>query len=92
MARILLLEPDQVLAEAYRQALQQQGHSVVLSTSAQTAVLVADDHRPDLVILELQLVEHSGIEFLYEFRSYADWQDIAVIIQSQVPPGEFAAK
>jgi DNA-binding response OmpR family regulator len=91
MARILLLEPDQVLAEAYRQALQQQGHSVVLSTSAQTAVLVADDHRPDLVILELQLVEHSGIEFLYEFRSYADWQDIAVIIQSQVPPGEFAA-
>jgi DNA-binding response OmpR family regulator len=32
MARILLLEPDQVLAEAYRQALQQQGHSVVLSS------------------------------------------------------------
>jgi DNA-binding response OmpR family regulator len=91
MARILLIEPDQVLAEVYRQALQAEGHSVVLSTSAQAAVMVADDHQPDLVIIELQLVEHSGIEFLYEFRSYPDWQNIAVIIHSQVPPGEFAA-
>jgi DNA-binding response OmpR family regulator len=50
----------------------------------------ADVIQPDLVILELQLVEHSGIEFLYEFRSYTDWQQVPVIIQSQVPPAEFA--
>src|SRR3954465_15447238 len=56
---------------------------------AQTAVMVADQHQPDLVILELQLVEHSGIEFLYEFRSYAEWQGIPAIIHSLVPPGEF---
>ena len=91
MARILLVEPDQVLAEVYRQALQHAGHSVLSATSAQAAVLVADDHRPDLVILELQLVEHSGIEFLYEFRSYPDWQGIKILIHSQVPPAEFAA-
>ena len=53
--------------------------------------MAADQQLPDLVIVELQLIEHSGIEFLYEFRSYTEWQSIPVIIQSQVPPSEFSA-
>ncbi len=90
MSRILLIEPDRPLAESYHRALTRAGHKVVVCAGAQTAILAADKLRPDLVILELQLVEHSGIEFLYEFRSYTDWQTIPLIIQSQVPPGEFA--
>lgn len=49
----------------------------------------ADEVRPDLVVMELQLVSHSGIEFLYEFRSYADWMNVPLIILTHVPPGEF---
>jgi DNA-binding response OmpR family regulator len=90
MAQILLIEPDRVLAESYVLSLMHAGHEVQAAGSAQAAVMSADAIRPDLVILELQLVEHSGIEFLYEFRSYSDWQDVPVIIQSQVPPAEFA--
>ena len=40
--------------------------------------------------MELQLVAHSGVEFLYEFRSYSDWKNIPVIINTHVPPSEFA--
>jgi len=89
MATILLLEPDRVLAETYHQALQQVGHKVVPCASAQAAIIAADQIKPDIVVLELQLVEHSGIEFLYEFRSYQDWQSIPVIINSFVPVAEF---
>jgi two-component system alkaline phosphatase synthesis response regulator PhoP len=89
MASILLIEPDRLLAETYRQALIGAGHDVVVCAGAQSAVLAADQLQPDLVILELQLIEHSGIEFLYEFRSYQDWQTIPVLVQTQVPPGEF---
>ena len=88
--KILLVEPDHILATTYSQALQTAGHHVVIEPTAQAAISAADASKPDLVILELQLVEHSGIEFLYEFRSYTDWQAIPVIIQSQVPPQEFA--
>lgn len=90
MARILLIEPDRLLAGSYAQALQLAGHQVNAASSAQAAILTADAVTPDLVILELQLVEHSGIEFLYEFRSYPDWQNIPVLIQTQVPQSEFA--
>ncbi len=91
MSQILLIEPDRVLAETYRQALLGAGHRVVCCASAQAAIISADQHRPDLVVLELQLIEHSGIEFLYEFRSYQDWRDIPVVVQTHVPSGEFIA-
>lgn len=92
MKRILLLEPDRLLAETYARALRHAGFSVVPCASAQAAILAADQKRPDLVVLELQLVEHSGIEFLYEFRSYAEWQDVPVLVQTQVPAGEFSGQ
>lgn len=88
---ILLVEPDLVLAKTYFQALTGAGHHVTVAASAQSAVLAADKILPDLVVLELQLIEHSGIEFLYEFRSYPDWQGIPVLVHTQVPPGEFSA-
>lgn len=85
----MLIEPDRLLAESYVQALQAAGHEVNAASGAQAAILAADAIHPDLVILELQLVEHSGIEFLYEFRSYTDWQNVPVLIQSHVPGSEF---
>ncbi|HET8991765.1 MAG TPA: response regulator [Candidatus Saccharimonadales bacterium] len=89
MSTILLIEPDRIMAGLYFNALTEAGHEVIYAPSAQTGILVADDVQPDLIILEIQLVEHSGIEFLYELRSYADWQAVPVIINSIVPPSEF---
>ena len=87
--RIVLLEPDKVLADTYRDILMQAGHKVVMCASAQAAIFAADDLNPDLVIMELQLTGHSGIEFLYEFRSYDDWANVPAIVLTNVPAGEF---
>jgi DNA-binding response OmpR family regulator len=89
MAQILLIEPDRILAEIYHRALASGDHVVVMCASAQSAITAADERRPDLVVLELQLIEHSGIEFLYEFRSYPEWRNIPVVILTNVPPVEF---
>jgi len=89
MAEIVLLEPDTILADLYIKAFVHQGHSVRRSVSAQNAVFLVDEKLPDVVIVELQLVAHSGIEFLYELRSYSEWQEIPVLIHSCIPPTEF---
>lgn len=89
MAALLYIEPDIVLAQTYSAALVHAGHSVHICRSAQAGIEAADEQRPDAVILELQLVAHSGLEFLYEFRSYADWRGVPVIVLSHVPQGEF---
>lgn len=88
MAHILLIEPDAILAATYREALERCGHSVNCQSRAQLAIEAADNQRPDLVVVELQLVRHNGVDFLYEFRSYNDWQPIPAVILSVVPPHE----
>ncbi len=81
---ILLIEPDRILGGNYQKALEQYGHSVNWQSNAQSAIHQADAERPDVVVLELQLPAHNGVEFLYEFRSYTEWQDIPVIVLSIV--------
>lgn len=88
---VLLIEPDLKLAQTYKQAFEYDGHHVTVCASAQQGISAADAKMLDVVVLELQLVGHSGIEFLHEFRSYADWQHIPVIIFSNVSPHEFLA-
>lgn len=76
---ILLIEPDRILGAGLQEALEAFGCSVAWSRSAQAALDALDDTLPDIIILELQLGLHNGIEFLYEIRSYTEWQQIPVI-------------
>lgn len=82
---ILLLEPDVVLAGTYAAALGQHKHAVAVAHQAQMAIHAADEQAPDLVIAELQIPGHNGVEFLYEFRSYSEWQHIPVMLLTMVP-------
>lgn len=84
MARILLLEADSLLAQNITEYLSKAGHDVQWFAEPQTAIHAADTQSPELVILDLLLASHSGAEFLYEFRSYPDWQNTPVIIFSSL--------
>jgi two-component system phosphate regulon response regulator PhoB len=82
--KILLLEPNRILAEQYSRYLEKEGFEVRWCENAQDGVAAADELKPDMVVLELMLAGHSGVEFLYEFRSYVDWLKLPVIILSSV--------
>lgn len=85
MARVLLIEPDRLLAKSYIGALHAAGHQVTACLTGQAGIQAADQQTPDLVVLELQLKGHNGVEFLYELRSYPEWQSVPVIVQTLVP-------
>ena len=73
-----------MLAKTYATALTAEGHHVLRAQDAQSAITATDTIRPACIILEIQLPQHNGVEFLYELRSHADWQSIPVIILSQL--------
>jgi DNA-binding response OmpR family regulator len=83
---LLLIEPDKRLAATYRAYLEENGYAVGWAAHAQDAVIQADTTTPDLVLLELQLAAHNGVEFLYEFRSYAEWQAVPVVLLTTIGP------
>jgi DNA-binding response OmpR family regulator len=94
--RVLLIEPDTLLGKAYQTALTRAGHQVMWQRSAQAAVDAADKTPLDVVVVELQLPGHGGVEFLYEFRSYPEWQRVPVVLhtfvpQQHLPTRQFAA-
>ncbi len=91
MAHVLLLEPNTLLAQTYAAALECDNHSVTAVHDAQAGITAADEHTPDLIIVELQLSRHNGIEFLHELRSYYEWRSIPVIVHTTLAPPHLAA-
>lgn len=91
MARILFIEPDRILGANARKILKRSGHSVDWHVDPQAAMDSADSAHPDIIILDLQLAGRSGVEFLYEFRSYPEWAKLPVILYSNVLPEDFNA-
>ena len=88
MVKILLLETDHLLAKNLRQFLKNSGYEVDWQVDPQAAIESADTVPPDAIVLDLMLAQHSGIEFLYEFRSYPEWQNLPVIIFSNIAAEE----
>lgn len=86
--RILLIEADRILARNVSSYLNGRGYRVDWQVNPQSAIQSADTNPPDLIILDLLLAGRNGVEFLYEFRSYPDWQEVPVIIFSSVPESE----
>ena len=85
MHRILLVEPDQYLSRLYSTALTHRGHTVIVARTVAQSVALLDSEQIDIMIIELQIAQHNGIELLYEMRSYVDWNKIRIIIHSSVP-------
>ncbi len=86
MSNILLIEPNTLLAATYTRAFAHVGHHVVHVAGGQAAVDAADRRMPDILLMELQLPAHNGVEFLHEFRSYPEWASIPVVVNTTIPP------
>ena len=85
MATILLIEDDKFLSDLYQSSFERSGHIVQVAADAQMAIDLLDEYGADLVLLDLFLPVHNGIEVLHELQSHGDWQKIPVIILSSQP-------
>ena len=89
--QVLLVEDDPWLAELYKDALEtDQGCYVFWAPTAERA-LEHLDKNPDinLILLDMFLPEHNGIEFLHEVASYTDINTKPVVVLSSVYRHDF---
>ncbi len=88
---ILLVEDDIWLAELYKDVLEHMGGCTVLHATQAAAALDCIDTQPqiDLIILDMFLPQHNGVELLHELASYQDSFQIPVIILSSVSERDF---
>ncbi len=67
MARILVVEDDKDLNNAYCIILRHQGHEVVEAFDGKEALSKLTDFNPDLVLLDLLMPIMGGLEFLQKW-------------------------
>ncbi len=83
MARILIVEDDKTLNEAYCLILQKAGHEVTTVFNGQEALDVLKTFKPSIILLDLLMPKLSGLQFLEAFQP-KNHPEITVIILSNI--------
>lgn len=90
--RVLVVEDDHDLSEMYALALKAAGHHVVVAGTAQTALDVLENKPINVIVLDILLPKHNGLNILHELRTYDDWRILPVIILSSLSAEDIGIK
>ncbi len=78
----LLIEQDECAAALMRSQLEAEGFRVQHVPSAEAALKLACDCRPDVIALDVHLPGMDGWEFLSRQKALPQWSDIPVVVVS----------
>lgn len=84
MPKILLVEDDYAIANLYRIKLESNKHDVRIAINGLEGLRLVEDSIPELVLLDLKMPIMSGEEFLQKFRKNSNYQDVPVIILTNI--------
>lgn len=83
-ARILVVEDDRFLLNAYAHLLEPEGYTVDIAKDGEEALEVLKTLRPDLIILDLIMPKKGGMEVLRSIRSNPALKTTPVIIATNI--------
>jgi DNA-binding response OmpR family regulator len=77
---ILIVDDDPSVAETFGRMLQLEGYGVATALSADAGLEVADNIRPDAVILDMRMPITNGLQFLRQVRARPHLAEVPVAI------------
>lgn len=84
MKKILVVEDDKYLMNAYRVKLTKSGFEVKMAMDGEEALAAIPSFLPDLVILDIVMPKKDGFAVLEEMKQHSEWKRIPVIITSNL--------
>ncbi|TWU30998.1 sigma-54-dependent transcriptional regulator [Novipirellula artificiosorum] len=76
---VLVVDDEPSICWAFQKMLQQQGHRVITASSAEEGLRLAEEQKPDMVVLDVRLPKEDGITALPKFRKATDNAPVVVI-------------
>ena len=83
MKKVWIVDDDQEMTEAMRMMLEMldcQTTSFLYARSAAQTLLTGE--RPDLIVLDINMPEISGLDFLEFLRRRPEWKDLPIVMLS----------
>ncbi|HEX9809530.1 MAG TPA: response regulator [Alphaproteobacteria bacterium] len=76
---VLIVEDNELNMKLFHDLLEAHGFATIQTRNGMEAVGLAREHRPDLILLDIQLPEISGLEVTRELKKDEDLKSIPVI-------------
>ncbi len=80
MAKILVVDDEKYIRELYFIELSLEGYEVETTASCTHFAQELESSKPDLIVLDIRLVEYDGLEILLEVREH--FPDLPIVICS----------
>jgi two-component system phosphate regulon response regulator PhoB len=78
--KIAIVEDDQAISQMYRIKFEAEGYRVETAANGKLGLALAQDMKPDIILLDLMMPEMNGDEMLQKLRA-TDWgKKIKVIV------------
>ena len=80
MKKILIADDEPNIVTALEFLLEHNGYEVLVARNGGAALKLVEEHKPDLVLLDVMMPVKSGYEVCQRMRERADWRHIKIIM------------
>jgi len=81
LKKILAIDDNLMLLELFQKMLSPQ-YDIQVATSASTALNFLNSHKVDVILLDIEMPNISGFDFLYDIRKIPSYMTVPIIIVS----------
>lgn len=92
MTKIAIVEDDQAISQMYRFKFEAEGFKVETAENGRLGLELAENLKPDIILLDLMMPEMTGDEMLEKLRAAPWGKDVKVIILTNVGEQEIPPK
>ena len=76
---ILIVEDNELNMKLFNDLLQSYGYEVMQLTDGVEVLEVSQNHRPDLIVMDIQLPGRSGLEIIKDLKADEDLKQIPIV-------------
>ena len=77
--KILIVEDNELNLKLFNDLLQAHGYETLQTKDGEEAISLTEKHRPDLILMDIQLPKVSGLDITKTIKSNKELRDIPVI-------------
>lgn len=92
MTKIAIIEDDQAISQMYRFKFEGEGYQVQTAENGKIGLELAENLKPDIILLDLMMPEMTGDVMLEKLRATSWGKDMKVIILTNMGEQEIPAK
>lgn len=78
--KVAIVEDDQAISQMYRIKFEGEGYEVETAENGKLGLKLAQDMKPDIILLDLMMPEMNGDEMLRKLRASSWGKDMKVVI------------